>query len=75
MIVITDTHTCPALAHASAHFITPTESQHFFSSYAATLVSCEIMIGMLAGRAGPPARARIADVESRNRRLNEVWAD
>ena len=74
VIVITDTHTCPALAHASAHFITPTESQHFFSSYAATLVLCEIMIGMLAGRAGLPARTRIADVELRNRRLSEVWA-
>ena len=73
IIVITDTHTCPALIYASASFIAPTESQHFFSSYASTLVLCEIMIGMLAGRAGAPARSRIADVELRNRRLNEVW--
>jgi len=75
VIVITDTHTCPALIHASAHFIVPTTSQHFYSSYASTLVLCEILIGMLAARAGSPARARIADVENRNRRLNEVWDD
>lgn len=75
VIVVTDTHTCPALVHASAHFIVPTDSPHFFSSYASTLVLCEIMIGMLAARAGDPARARIADVESRNRRLGEVWGD
>ncbi len=75
VIVITDTHTCPALAHASAQFITPTQSRHFFSSYAATLVLCEIMIGMLAGRAGAPAITRIAEVETSNRHLNEVWED
>lgn len=73
VIVITDTHTCPALMHASASFIVPADSQHFFSSYASTLVLSEIMVGMLASRAGQPARARIADVENRNRRLSEVW--
>lgn len=73
VIVITDTHTCPALAHASAHFFTSTDSQHFFSSYAATLALCEIMIGMLAGRSGATARARIEKVETSNRRLSEVW--
>lgn len=73
VIVITDTHTCPALAFATASFISPTESSHFFSSYASTLVLCEVMIGMLASRAGAPARARIAEVEDRNRTLNEVW--
>lgn len=75
VIVVTDTHTCPALVHASAYFIVPTDSPHFFSSYASTLVLCEIMIGMLAARAGDPARARIADVESRNRHLGDVWGD
>ncbi len=75
VIVITDTHTCPALVHASAHFIVPTTSQHFYSSYASTLVLCEILIGMLAARAGSTARARIADVENKNRRLSEVWDD
>ena len=73
VIVVTDTHTCPALAHASANFIVPTESQHYFSSYASTIVLCEIMMGMLASRAGPSAQARITNVENRNRRLGEVW--
>jgi DNA-binding MurR/RpiR family transcriptional regulator len=73
VIVITDTHACPALVHASASFIVPTQSQHYFSSYASTLVLCEIMIGLLAARSGAPARIRIAEVENRNRRLNEVW--
>ncbi len=75
VIVITDTHTCPALPFASAALITASDSQHFFSSYASTLVLCEIMIGMLAGRAGAQAQARIAEVEHRNRRLNEVRDD
>ncbi len=73
VIVITDTHTCPALVSASASFIIPTDSQHFFSSYVSTLVLCEIMIGMLAARAGDPARDRITEVEHKNRRLSEVW--
>ncbi|EPX81640.1 MurR/RpiR family transcriptional regulator [Litoreibacter arenae] len=73
VIVITDTHTCPALIFASASFIVPTQSPHFFSSYASTLVLVEIMIGMLAGRGGTEARDRIALVEDRNRTLNEVW--
>jgi DNA-binding MurR/RpiR family transcriptional regulator len=74
-IVITDTHTCPALSNASASFIVPTDSQHFFSSYASTLVLCEIMIGMLASRAGQPARERIVEVEDKNRLFSEVWND
>ncbi|MFT6676039.1 MAG: DNA-binding MurR/RpiR family transcriptional regulator [Sulfitobacter sp.] len=73
VIIITDTYSCPALVHASASLIVPTDSQHFFSSYASTLVLCEILVGMLAGRAGPQAQARIAEVENKNRRLNEVW--
>lgn len=73
VVVITDTHTCPALAFASASFIVPTKSNNFFSSYTSTLVLCEIMIGLLAARAGAPVRHRIAEVENKIRRLNEVW--
>lgn len=72
VIVITDSLACPALVHASASFIVPTESQHFFSSYASTLVLCEILVGSLAARSGSDARARISKVERQNRRLNEV---
>jgi DNA-binding MurR/RpiR family transcriptional regulator len=74
VLVITDTHTCPALVHSSASFIVSSDSQHFFSSYASTLALCEIMIGMLASRAGSPAHERIAEVEDKNRRLSEVWS-
>ncbi len=73
VVVITDSLSCPALTHASASFVVPTQSPHFFSSYAATLVLCETIIGMLTSRAGPSARRHIADVENRNRQLGAVW--
>ena len=73
VMVITDTHSCPALRHASAGFVVPTDSPHFYSSYVATLAFVETMIGMLVSRAGPAARERIAKVEESNRRLGEVW--
>lgn len=73
VIVITDTISCPALAYASSSFIIPTQSPHFFSSYASTLAFCEMIIGMLAGTAGPKARLRIEAVEKNNRHLGLVW--
>lgn len=73
VVVITDTHTCPALRFANEQFIVPTDSDNFFSSYAATLVFAETIIGMLASRAGTAARERITKVEDRNIRLGEVW--
>ncbi len=75
VIVITDTHKCPALKNADAGFILATDSPQFFSSYAATIVFIETVIGMLVARAGPTARARIEDVEIRNRRLGEFWTE
>lgn len=73
VVVITDTLGCPALKHASAHFVVPTESPHFFSSYVVTIFLVESLIGVLVSRSGPAARARIAEVESANRVLAEVW--
>lgn len=73
VIVITDTHKCPALKNADAGFILPTGSPQFFSSYATTIVFIETMIGMLVARAGPKAGAHIKEVETRNRRLGEFW--
>lgn len=73
VVVITDTYACPALRHASAGFVVPTDSPHFYSSYVATLFLAETMIGMLVSRAGPAARERIAQIEQRNHRLEEVW--
>lgn len=73
VVVITDSHACPALRHATAGFVVPTDSPHFYSSYVATLAFVETLIGMLVSRAGPAARARIAQVEKSNLRLGEVW--
>ncbi|SEO97912.1 DNA-binding transcriptional regulator, MurR/RpiR family, contains HTH and SIS domains [Salinihabitans flavidus] len=72
VVVITDTHACPALRHADSGFLVQTESPHFFSSYVTPLFLVETMIGMLASKAGPEATARIAEVEECNRRLQEV---
>ena len=73
VVLITNTHSCPALKHASVSFIVPTESPHFYSSYVTTMFLVETLIGVLVSRAGPSARTRIAKVESANRLLAEVW--
>lgn len=72
VIVISDTHKCPALQTAHTHFIVPTQSPHFYSSFVATLALLEILIGLVVGRAGTVARDRIAKVEQSNLRLDEV---
>ncbi len=72
VVVITDTPDCPALRHADAEFVLHTDSPQFFSSYAATIVLIETMIGMLVARAGPVAQKRISDVEARNHQLDEI---
>ncbi|MFU8834796.1 MAG: MurR/RpiR family transcriptional regulator [Roseovarius sp.] len=73
VVVITDSPACPALSSASAGFVLPTDSPHFYSSYVTTLAFMEVLVGMLVGRAGSVARARIAQVEESSRRLGEVW--
>lgn len=73
VVVITDSHRCPALRHASASFVVPTESPHFYSSYVTTMVLVEAMIGIMVSRAGPAVHKRIARVEDSSRRLGEVW--
>lgn len=72
VVVITDTHTCPALKYASAGFIAPSKTPHFFSSYTACLFFVETLMGMLARIGGEASRVRIAEVELINRRLQEV---
>ncbi|TLP46859.1 MULTISPECIES: MurR/RpiR family transcriptional regulator [Cohaesibacter] len=73
VFVITDKHSCPALEFSSSYFIVPTDSPQFFSSYAATLVLIETIVGMLVHRAGKEARARIEEVETRNHLNGEFW--
>lgn len=71
VIVLTDSHAFPGLQFADFHFIQRTESPHFFSSYAATLVLIETITGMLVARAGSDAEARIQEVDKQNRLLDE----
>jgi len=73
VVLITDTHSCPALQHAAARFIVATGSPHFYSSYVVTMFLVESLIGILVSRSGPATRARIAEVEGANRVLAEVW--
>lgn len=73
VVVITDTMSCPALARADDSFVLPTDSPQFFSSYAATLVLCETLVGMLVARSGQNAQDRINDVSATNHRLGELW--
>ncbi|QDG78274.1 MurR/RpiR family transcriptional regulator [Labrenzia sp. PHM005] len=72
VIVLTDSHAFPGLQFADFHFIQRTESPHFFSSYAATLVLIETITGMLVARAGSEAEARIQNVDKHNRLLDEL---
>ena len=73
VVLITDTLACPALKHASASFIVPTDSPHFYSSYVVTIFLVESLIGILVSRSEPAALERIAEVEGANRVLAEVW--
>ncbi len=75
VVVITDSHTCPALKFAAFSFIVPSDSPQFFSSYAATIALIETMIAMLVAQDPDRASARIREVELQNQRLGEFWAD
>ncbi len=72
-IIITDSHACPAIAHANFHFIVASDSPQFFSSYAATLVLMETLIAMLVAQSQTDASLRIRNVEQSNRELGEFW--
>ncbi len=72
-IVITDTHSSPALNFASHGFVVPTESPQFFSSYAATLVLIETIITLLLARAGDGAEDMIRAAEEKVHSLGETW--
>lgn len=73
VVVISDSISCPAFRYASHYFIVPTDSPQFFSSYVATLVLLESLMGMVIRRSGPNARKRLEDVEMNNHRLGEYW--
>lgn len=72
-ILITDSHVCPAIKYATTHFLVPSDSPQFFSSYAATLVLVETIIAMLVARSETDLSKRIREVEDQNRELGEFW--
>ncbi|WP_294223848.1 MurR/RpiR family transcriptional regulator [uncultured Shimia sp.] len=74
-IVISDSHTCPAIKYATFPFIVPSDSPQFFSSYAATLALMESMIAMLVAQSGEGTSDRIREVERRNQDLGDFWVD
>ena len=72
IILLTDSHTFPAIKHAKHVFIQKIESPQFFSSYAATLVLIETLTGILLARAGKPAIADIQNTFELNQHLDEL---
>lgn len=71
-LIVTDSHTCPALAYASESFILPCESPAFFTSYVTTTFFLEALTTTLVRIAGPEVLDRMSEVERINRTLNEV---
>ena len=69
VVVVTDSHVCPALRSADHSVIVPTESPQFFSSYTATLVLLEAIMGMLVALSGEAAQTRITRAETLVARL------
>ncbi|MEY8828228.1 MurR/RpiR family transcriptional regulator [Sedimentitalea sp. XS_ASV28] len=73
VVLITDSHTCPALAFASDYFVLPADSPHFFPSYAPAVVLLEAMMSMLAAHLGDAAEERIKQTEAIRRDLGVYW--
>lgn len=69
VVLITDSHTCPALAFASEYFVLSADSPHYFPSYAPTVVLLEAMMSMLAAHLGDVAEERIKQTEAIRRDL------
>ncbi|WP_214644968.1 MurR/RpiR family transcriptional regulator [Tritonibacter litoralis] len=75
VIVVTDSHICPAIKFANFPFIVPSDSPQFFSSYAATIALLETIIAMVVAQTGDKATNRIAEIEGHNNRLGEFWTE
>jgi DNA-binding MurR/RpiR family transcriptional regulator len=75
VIVITDSHSCPAMVHADFPFIVPSDSPQFFSSYAATLTLLESLMALVVSRDPNSSSERIRQVQARNNALEEFWTD
>ena len=73
-IVLTDSHSSPAIPFAEYAFVVPSDSPNFFSSYVASLVLLETMISSLLSRAGMPAETRIRENEELISQMDENWS-
>ena len=73
VVVITDSHTCPALKFSGISFILPTQSPQFFPSYVSTLVLIESIVGLLVSRSGPEVQGRIKQIEQNIHSLGDYW--
>tara|TARA_E500000305_G_scaffold111838_1_gene128179 strand:- start:12461 stop:13408 length:948 start_codon:yes stop_codon:yes gene_type:complete len=70
--VITDSYACPALRHTNTSFIITGETPNFFNTYTTTVFFLEVIMAMLAQKAGPDVVERISEIERHNRALGEV---
>ena len=75
VILLTDCDLAPHAKYACHVFNSATESPQFFSSYAATLVLLETLIGMVVQRDKKSVQARIEQVEDLNHRAGEYYWD
>lgn len=73
VVVISDSIFCPASRFAAQTFVVPTDSPQFFSSYVATLVLLESLMGMVIQRSGHESGSRLKEVEMNNHRVGEYW--
>ncbi|MEO1549713.1 MAG: MurR/RpiR family transcriptional regulator [Pseudomonadota bacterium] len=74
-VLITDSHTSPALVFADHSFIVSTDSPQFFSSYAATLVLIETIVTLLLTKEGEGAEDLIRATEHQIHALGETWSE
>jgi len=73
VVAITDGIQSPVMRFADISLTVSTESPNFFSSYAATIVLIETLVGMVVRRSGKGTQERIAAVENANRAAGEYW--
>lgn len=72
VIIVTDSHTSPALPYANVSFLLSGEGPTFFTSYVATVFMLESLVALLVRLAGPEAVEHMAEMERINRELKVV---
>jgi len=75
VVLVTDSHKCPALRYAAQGFVLPSDSPQFFSSYVVTILLIETLIAMIVATSEADETAAIRKVEARNQDLGEYWSE